>query len=188
MHSIGNLKPIQMKKLLQIFESILIQCLRNFGSMEDIRFEFRSSSYFWKIEKIPNRAGPPISARFRTAPRRPCTSAVQTAIAAIFAPGSCHRFCHCPWFSLPIKLTQGRDELPLFASSSLLFSAPLSLLYHRRPALPLPITPELPLCCPTGPKESPQRPVPPASSSSPGHRLPKPGNRGSRAPAQVTSI
>jgi hypothetical protein len=72
MNFIGNLKSTQSKKLLIIFEYSIMQSLRIVGAMEGVLFKFTSSSYFWKIGKIPNRAGPPVSARFWTAPRRPC--------------------------------------------------------------------------------------------------------------------
>jgi hypothetical protein len=71
----------------------------------------------------------------------------------------------------------------------------ISLPHHRSPSnasaltptsahqlcSPWPTTAEPPLCCPTRSKGAPRCRAPPTPRSSPGHRLPKPSNRGSCA-------
>jgi hypothetical protein len=160
---VGNLKSTQLKAILRIFQSSLMQSSRIFGAIEGIRFKFTISSYFWKIEK-----------KFSGRPSQTVHRCHSDHGRYHFHPWFSPPFCCRPWFLPPIKLAQGCLLLAIILCSAL---------------APLPLTPCLATvghrwahpCCPTGPIEPPQRVVPPAPSPSPGHWLPKPGNRGSHA-------
>jgi hypothetical protein len=86
-----------------------------------------------------------------------------------------------PWPSALSAPQRRKSPFHPWPSSSLV---PLlcSTLHYRPPLCSLWLaTTKSPPCHPTGPKGAPWCRAPPASSSSPGHRLPKPSNRGSRA-------
>jgi hypothetical protein len=119
MNCVGNSKSTQLKKLPRILKSSIIQSLRIFGAPKDVCFEFTISSCFWKIGKIPNWAGPPVSDRFRTA--RPAFRqqlSPPLCCRPRFSPPFCRRprfsppLCRRPRFSPPIKLAGAKTSFP----------------------------------------------------------------------------
>jgi hypothetical protein len=155
-----------------------MQSLKKFRVLEGVYFDYASLSQFLILENQNPQTGrgPLISAHSNHA-----QAVVQTAAAAtgcrhppLCRSPTCHGRSYC-------RAWAGRELLSLFASSSQSPSALLSLLSHRRLALPPSGTVNLPLYHPTVPREAPQHLVPPAPSSRPGRWLPKPSNRDSHA-------
>jgi hypothetical protein len=82
MNSVGNVKLTQLKKILPIFLSNLIQILTIFGAMEDSCFEFTNLSCFGNLDKNQTRQGH-LSVPVSRLPRSDCVPGVQTVTTTI---------------------------------------------------------------------------------------------------------